>query len=158
MNVPRKSNESQLNRAYGSFAFLGLATLPVGVGIVLSLLSWMSFDEGTNGGTLVMLFGMVLATPLSVGILGASIFGICQTVRLRHPALVVLSVISIVCGGGMIVLLPYTPVWKGGPDTPIVDHAIGIAFGIYVIGNILIPAWWFIRGRRRYRTKALARE
>src|ERR1700690_966261 len=48
MNVPRKSDESRLNRAYGCFAFVGLATLPVGVGVLLSVLHWMSFDEGTN--------------------------------------------------------------------------------------------------------------
>ena len=156
MDVPRKSDESRLNRAYGCFAFLGLATLPVGVGVLLSLLHWMSFDEGTNGGTLVMLFGMGLAAPLSLGILCASIFGISQTVRFRHPALVVLSVISIACGGGMIVLLPHTPVWHGGPDLLIVDYGMGFAFGIYIAGNLLIPAWWFTRARRRYRTKALA--
>jgi hypothetical protein len=158
VEVPRKSEKSWLNRAFGCFAFLGLATLPVGVGVLLSLLHWMNFDEGSNGGTLVMLFGMGLAAPLSVGILGASIFGISQTVRFRHPALVVLSVISIACGGGMIALLPKTPVWNGGPDLPIVDYGIGIAFGIYIAANLLIPAWWFINGRRRYRSTALANE
>ena len=141
---------SRLNRAFGCFAFLGLATLPVGVGILLSVLHWMNFDEGSNGGTLVMLFGMGLAAPLSVGMLGASIYGIQQTVRFRHTALVALSAISIACGVGMLGLLPYTPVWNGGPDFPIVDYAIGIAFGIYVTANLLIPAWWFTKGRRRY--------
>lgn len=155
---PAKSKESRLNRAYGCFAFLGMATLPVGVGILLSVLHWMNFDEGSNGGTLVMLFGMGLAAPLTLGILAASIFGISQTVRLRHPALIVLSVISIVCWGGMIALLPKTPVWNGAPDVPIVDYAIGIAFGIYIAGNVLIPAWWFTLGRRRYRARAWAQE
>jgi hypothetical protein len=158
VEVTRKSEKSRLNRVFGCFAFLGLATLPVGVGILLSVLHWMSFDEGTNGGTLAMLFGMGLAAPLSLGILGASIFGILQTVRLRHPALVVLSAISIACGGGMIALLPKTPVWNGGPDFPMVDYGIGIAFGIYVVANILIPAWWFTRGRRNYRSNALAKQ
>jgi hypothetical protein len=158
MDVPRKSDESRLNRAYGCFAFLGLATLPVGVGVLLSMLHWMNFDEGSNGGTSVMLFGMVLAAPLSVGILGASIFGISQTVRFRHPALVVLSVISIACGGGMIVLLPHTPVWNGGPDFPIVDYGMGIAFGIYIVANILIPTWWFTKGKLRYKGKAFAQD
>jgi hypothetical protein len=91
-----------------------------------------------------------------LGNTGASIFGIWQSVRFRHPALVVLSAISIACGGGLIVLLPNTPGWNGGPNLPIVDYGMGIAFGIYIVGNILIPAWWFIRGRQRYRTKALA--
>jgi hypothetical protein len=154
MHVPTKSDASLLNRAYGCFAFLGLATLPIGIGILLSALHWTSFDEGTNGGTLVMLFGMGLATPLFVGILYATTFGIRQTLRFRHPGLVVLSVISIACGGGMIALLPYTPVWKGGPDFPVVDDGIGLAFVIYIAGNVLIPVWWFTRGRRSYRAKA----
>jgi hypothetical protein len=72
MGVPRKSDKSLLNRTYGCFAFLGLATLPVGAGILLSILHWMNFDEGSNGGTLVMLFGMALAVPLFVGMIGAS--------------------------------------------------------------------------------------
>jgi hypothetical protein len=45
-------------------------------------------------------------------------------------------------------------VWNGGPDFPIVDYGMGIAFGIYIVGNILIPAWWFTLGSRRYKTKA----
>jgi hypothetical protein len=158
MEVPRKSDESRLNRAYACFAFLGLATLPVGVGALLSVLHWMNFDEGSTGFTLVLLFGMGLAPLLSIGMVGASIFGIWQTVRFRHPALVVLSMVSIVCGGGLIALLPYTPGWNGGPDLPIVDYGMGVAFGIYIAANILIPAWRFVIGRRRYRSKALAHE
>ncbi|MGC2194936.1 MAG: hypothetical protein WA628_09685 [Terriglobales bacterium] len=126
--APRRSEESLLNRAYGCFAFLGLATLPVGVGILFYVLHWMNFDEGSTGGTLTMLFGMGLAAPLAMGMLGATIYGIQQTVRFRHPALVVLSVISIVCGGGLIVLLPHTPGWNGGPDSPIVDYGMGVVF------------------------------
>ena len=81
---PRRSDESLLNRAYGCFIFLGLATLPVGVGLSLAVLHWMNFDEGSTGGSLAMLFGMALAPPLAMGIVGASIFGIWQTVRFRH--------------------------------------------------------------------------
>jgi hypothetical protein len=76
-----------------------------------------------------MLFGMALATPLAVGMVGASTFGIWQAVRFRHPALVVLSIVTIVCGGGLIALLPYTPGWNGGPDSPMVDYGMGVAFG-----------------------------
>jgi hypothetical protein len=158
MEVPRKNDESRLNRTYGCFAFLGLATLPVGVGALLYVMHWMNFDEGSTGGSLTMLFGMALAAPLSIGMMGATTFGIWQTVRFRHTALVVLSAISILCGGGLIVLLPYTPGWNGGPDLPIVDFGMGVAFGIYIAANILIPAWWFVIGRRRYRSKALAQE
>jgi hypothetical protein len=158
MEAPRRSDESLLNRAYCCFAFLGLATLPVGVGALLYVLHWMNFDEGSTGGTLTMLFGMALATPLAIGMVGASIFGIWQTVRFRHPALVVLSMVSVVCGGGLIALLPYTPGWNGGPGLPIVDYGMGVAFGIYIAANLLIPAWWFINGRRRYRSKAALRD
>jgi hypothetical protein len=154
MEVPRRSDESLLNRAYGCFAFLGLATLPVGIGALLYVLHWMNFDEGSTGGTLTMLFGMALATPLAIGMVGASIFGIWQTVRFRHPALVVLSMVSIVCGVGLIVLLPHTQGWNGRPDSPVVDGGMGVAFGIFIVANLLIPAWWFIKGRRHYRSKA----
>jgi hypothetical protein len=156
--APRRSDESLLNRAYSCFAFLGLATLPVGVGALLYVLHWMNFDEGSTGGTLTMLFGMGLATPLAIGMVCASIFGFWQTVRFRHPALVALSMVSIVCGGGLIALLPYTPGWNGGPDSPIVDYGMSVAFGIYIAANLLIPAWWFINGRRHYGSKAALRD
>ena len=158
MEAPRRTDESLLNRAYGCFAFLGLATLPVGVGILLYVLHWMNFDEGSTGGSLTMLFGMGLATPLAMGMLCATIYGIQQTVRFRHPALVVLSAISIVCGGGLIVLLPNTPGWNGGPDSPVVDYGLGLVFGIYIIANLLIPARWFISGRRHYRSNVALRD
>jgi hypothetical protein len=152
MEIPRKSDESRLNRAYGCFAFLGLATLPVGVGMLLSVLHWMNFDEGSTGGSLAMLFGMGLAPPLFLGMMAASIYGISQTLHFRHPALIILSVISI-AGGGLIVLLLNTPAFNGGQDLPMVDYGMGIAFGIYIAANLLIPAWWFTKGRRRYRNR-----
>ena len=158
MQAQRKSDESRLNRAYACFAFLGLATLPVGLGALLSALHWMSFDEGTNGGTVSMLFGMALAVPLSIGMMFATVYGIQQTVRFRHRALVVLSIITVVCGGGLIALLPHMPGWNGGPDVPIVDYGMGAAFGIYILGNISIPAWWFAKGKRLYKSKALAQK
>lgn len=152
MARPQRSEKSLLNRAYGCFAFLGMATLPVGVGFLLSALHWMNFDEGSNGGTLSMLFGMVLATPLAIGMVAASIFGIKHTVRFRHPALIVLALVSIICGGGLIVLLPLTPAWNGGPDSPIIDYVMSVAFGIYIVANLLIPGWWFFKGRRHYKS------
>jgi len=153
MEIPRKSDWSRLNRAYGCFAFVGLATLPVGVGISLSVLHWMNFDEGSTGGTLAMLFGIGLAPLLFLGITAASFYGIWQTLHFRHPALIVLSVVSI-AGGGLIVLLLNTPAFNGGQNLPMVDYGMGIAFGIYIAANILIPAWWFTKGRRRYRNGA----
>ena len=62
--------------------------------------------------------------------------------------------VPIVCGAGLIALIPYTPGWNGGPSVPMVDYGMGVAFGIYIAANLLIPAWWFINGRRRYRSKA----
>jgi hypothetical protein len=154
MPIPGNRDESLLNRAFGCFAFLGLATLPLGFGILLSVLEWMNFDEGTTGGSLAMSYGMVLAAPLSMGALGASTYRIWQTVRLRHPALVALSAVSVVCGGGLIFLMQYTPGWNGGTDSPALDYGMGIAFGLYITANLFIPAWWFIVGRRHYRSEA----
>jgi hypothetical protein len=157
MEVQQKSDESRLNRAYACFAFLGLATLPIGVGGLLSVLHWMNFDEGSTGFQLVMLYGMGLAPLLSIGVVGASIFGIWQTVRFRHPPLIVLSVVSIVCGGGPIAVLTYTE-GNGGGDLPMVEYGMGLAFGIYILANIFIPAWWFSKGKQRYRSKAFAQK
>src|SRR5271157_3521673 len=144
MKAPKKSDESQLNRAYGWFAFLGLATLPVGVGCLLSAMHWVNFDESSNWGILPELFGLTLAVPLFVGMVWSLIYGIRQTVRFRHPALVVLSGISIAFLG-LMVLLPCTPAWDADTFPPIVEYGLGIAFGSYIAGNILIPAWWFTR-------------
>ena len=157
MEARKRSDESQLNRTYGCFAFLGLATLPIGVGSLLSVLHWVNFDEGSTAGGLAMYFGMLLGAPLSVGILGASIYGLWQTVRFRHRALIVLSAITIACCGGLIVLMLYTPAWNGDLDLPIVDYGMGVSFGIYIAANLLIPAWWFIKGRQHYRRKAALR-
>lgn len=158
---PAINNERLLNRAFRCFAFVGLATLPVGIGGLLAAFRWMSFDEGTNGGTLSMLFGMILAGPLALCILAATAYGLRQTVRLRHRALIVLSAITVVCGGGLIILLPYTPGWEGRPDSPnipIVDYSMITAFAIFLVANISIPAWWFTKGRRLHRKSALGHE
>ena len=150
MPGPATSNELRLNRAYRCFSFLGLVTLPIGVAALLSMLHWMNFDEGSTAGGWAMYLGMLLGAPFSVAIVGASIYGIWQAVRFRHRALIVLSVITIACGGGLTVLMLYE-----GLDLPIVDYGMGITFAIYITANIFIPAWWFAKGRRRYRSRAL---
>jgi hypothetical protein len=145
-----KSEEAVLNRTYGGFLFLGLITLPFGLGGLLSGLHLMSFDEGSGGAGEwlsgeAMYLALLLGLPASVGMIVATLNGIRQTVRFRHTALVVLSGVSIVCGGGLIAVG-----WSGGPDLPIVDYGMGIAFGTYIAANVLIPAWWYVKGRRRY--------
>ncbi len=154
MEAPKNSDESQLNRAYGWFGFLGLATLPVGVGLLLSVMNWVN---DSDWGAWPELFGVFLAVPIFAGMVWALIYGIWQTVRFRHPALVVLSLISIAFLGLMI-LLPTTPAWDADPVPPILGYEFGISLGIYIAGNILISAWWFTRGRPHYRAKALAQD
>jgi len=110
----------------------------------------MNFDEGSAGWVLYL--ELFLGLPAFVGMIVATWNGIRQTVRFRHRALVFLSGISIVCGGGLIVVLPNTPRWNGGPNQPIVDFGLGTALGTYIAANILIPAWWFLKDRRRYRS------
>ena len=88
----------------------------------------------------------------------ALVFGIMQTVRFQHWPLIVLSLVAIICGGGLIVALPYTPGWNGGPDSPMVDYGMGVTFGIFILVNILIPAWWFTKGKLRYRSQAFAQK
>ncbi len=147
MDASRRSDESRLNRAFGWFAFLGLATLPVDVAYLLSVMHWVKESDLLGWAEL---FGFSLAGPLLAGMAWASIYGIRQTVRFRHPALIALSAISIVFAivfvGAFIAELEYQ-------DLPIVDDGLTVAFGIYIAGNILIPAWWFTRGRRQYRAR-----
>lgn len=148
--VTGKSDESLLDRAYGCFGFLGLASLPFAIGALLSQFGLMNFDEGSNGFMLMVVFGMFLGPLLLVGMLVASVSGIALTVKFwQHSALVVLSVISIVCGGGGIVI--FVSYWDVPSFPHYLDNVLAIGAAIYIAANILIPAWWFTKGRRRYR-------
>jgi len=144
----RKRRLRLLDRAYGCFAFLGLATLPFGVAAILESFGLLDYGVGF-GRTLagwVELFEFTLAIPLFVAMLVASAYGIRRAVQFGHTALVVLSVVSTVCGGGYIVVVLTD--WHEGKG--IVGVLTEIAFCIYLAANILIPAQWFIIGRRRY--------
>lgn len=149
MGGREKSDKSQLNRAYGCFAFLGLVTLPFGIAALLAEVGLVNFDKGfaeeLAGWALYL--GLILGIPLFAGMLVASVYGIARTVQFRHPPMVILSLISIVCGGGFPALLLSM---GNGPDSPILDYLIAIVFGTYTAANVLIPAWWFSIGRRRY--------
>lgn len=152
-----KSKKAQLNWTFGYFFFLGLTTLPFGVIALLDALHWVNLEKISSDGEFwIEIFGLTVALPLVLAMLAATIMGIWRTVELRHPALIVLSIVSIICGGGMIALVPYTPVWNGHPDVPVVDHTMAIAFGIYICANVLIPAWWFIVRRPRDKNSAVA--
>jgi hypothetical protein len=148
--VPENSSEvlrleyARLNRAYRCFAFLGLVTLPFGIAALLDEFHLINFD--TIVGVRLEGWTIFLGIP---GMLCATIYGIRQTVRFRHPALVVLSVVSIIFWGGMMIYFRYFDYVTG--------YVLGIAFGIYITANIFIPAWWFTMGRRRYRSKANGR-
>jgi hypothetical protein len=154
--VTEKSDDALLDRAYGCFGFLGVASLPFGIAALLSHFGLMNFDEGSNGFTWTLVFGMLLGPLLLVGILVASVWGVVLTVKFwRHSALVVLTVVSIVCGGGGIIYISHSD----APNLPhYLDNAVAIGAAIYVAANVLLPAWWFAIGRRRYRSKALAQE
>jgi len=143
MNVPERSTESRLNRAFGCFAFLGLAASTFGLFALLLNFGLLKDYWG-------LLFEIFLYFPLLVAMLIVSVCGIVQTVRLRHSALVVLSAIAITCATLMLTL----PNGGGGS----LGVVTGIAAGIFLAANVLIPAWWFIFGRQRYRGEAFLRE
>lgn len=108
----------------------------------------MNFDEGsgTIGETLsglVMAFTLIFGLPTFAAMIGATVYGIARAVQFRHPAMVILSVISMVCGGGVIALLTVL----SDRESP---YAFGAFGGVYIAGNVLIPAWWFAVGRRRF--------
>jgi len=148
--VPENSSEvlrleyARLNRAYRCFAFLGLVTLPFGIAALLDEFHLINFDAIVG----VRLEGWTIFLGIP-GMLCATIYGIRQTVGFRHPALVVLSVVSIIFWGGTMIYFRYFDYVTG--------YVLGIAFGIYITANIFIPAWWFTMGRQRYRSKANGR-
>jgi hypothetical protein len=150
---PEQSDEFLLNRAYRCFGFLGIVTLPFPL---LDLLSQFkaanSIVERWSG--LAELAGMLLAFPVLAGMLYATIYGIRQTVRFRHRPLVFLSAVSMICGGGFLLSIPY---WDS-PRNAVREYLMALGFGFYIAANTLIPAWWFIKGRRQYRSKAALRD
>ena len=159
MDIRQQRIESQLNRAYGCFAFLGLVTLPLGLAALLQKFGLMHFDEGSGGlgealSGRAYYWGILLGGPILIGMLVASAYGIVRTVQFRHLALQVLSVNAIVCGGGTMLLI----FAADNAPQPLLDYVTGIGFATYITANLLIPAWWFTKGRRRYRIKALAPE
>jgi hypothetical protein len=138
--VTEKSDDALLNRAYGCFGFLGLASLAFGLSVLLS-------ESTSLGGGLTVLFGMLLPLALMLGMFAVSVCGIILTVKFRrHSALVLLSVVSIVCGGGGIFYISHSVL----PDLPHdLEYAPTIGVAIYIAANVLIPTWWFAMGRRR---------
>jgi hypothetical protein len=145
---PEQSDEFRLNRAYRCFAFLGIVTLP------FPLLDLLTQFKAANGiverwGVLAELVVMILALPTFAGMLYATIYGIRQTVRFRHRPLVFLSAVSIICGGGFLLSIPY---WDS-PNGAVTGYLMALGFGLYIAANNLIPAWWFIKGRGHYRRK-----
>lgn len=150
---PEQNDEFRLNRAYRCFAFLGIITLP------LPLLDLLSQFKAVSGivdqwGVLLELVAMFLALPILGGMLYATIYGIRQTVRFRHRPLVILSAVSIICVGGLMLFIPYSDSPGHADVHPVTGYMMGLGFGIYIWSNILIPAWWFIKGRRQYRSAA----
>jgi len=144
-----QSDEFRLNRAYRCFAFLGIITFPAQFEAVNDILE--------HWGVLAELAVMVVALPVLSGMVYATYYGIRQKVRFRHRPLVFLSAVSIICGGGIMLSIPY---WdsSGHAGPHVTDYLPFVGFELYIWANILIPAWWFIRGRRHYRSKAALRD
>jgi hypothetical protein len=130
-----------------------LTTLPLGLAALLQKLGLMRFDLG-EAFSWAYYWGILLGGPILIGMLAATAYGIVRTVQFRHLALEVLSVNAIVCGGGTMLLI----FAADNASQPLLDYVIGIGFATYITANLLIPAWWFTTGRRRYRMKAPAAE
>jgi hypothetical protein len=168
MELPGKSDENRLNRAYRCFGFLGLATLPVGLASLLDALGLMNFDMGTigedvNGAGSILtrwafVVAMFLGVPILVGMLTATVYGIRQTVRFRHRPLVILSAVSVVCWAGTMIFIPFMDLPGHEVFYHVMDYVLAIALGVYTAANVLIPAWWFTKGRRAHRSELFAQE
>ena len=154
---PEQSDEFRLNRAYRCFAFLGIVTFPF---VLLDLLSQFKAANGIvqEWGVLAEMVGMVLALPILAGMIYAMYYGVRQTMRFRHRPLVFLSAVSIICGGGFLLSILYWNSSRHDDAHHVTDYLMSLGFGLYICANILIPAWWFISGRRHYRSKAALRD
>ena len=162
--MAEKTIEFRLNRAYRCFAFLGLITLPVGLAALLDALGLMKFDMGTIGvdssgvgQTLTrwaFAVAMLLGIPILAGMLYTTIYGIWQAMRLRQQPLLVLSAVSIICWLGTLIYIPYSDL----PGHTYLEYAWEIGGEIYVAANLLIPAWWFTKGRWRYGSNSVGQE
>jgi hypothetical protein len=112
--------------AYGSFAFVGVTSLIVG------LLSFVPMDTATAGG-----LGFLVLIPLSIISLAAILVGFVYTIILfRHRRLIILSLLSI--------LFLIEAVAEYG--SPLFYSFVPLLYGLIVCAFSF--AWFFVRRKR----------
>ncbi|MBI3476090.1 MAG: hypothetical protein HY010_10185 [Acidobacteria bacterium] len=146
MTIPERSGEPaaeesskqeslrRLDRAYACYVYIGLFAIAL-LAVVTVPVPTPDAREG---------YGMALVLPgtvLPIVFVAAMVL----TARLRrHKPLALLGLSTL--------FLPFLVFAVGGCCSERVsDIARNVVVGIYGVGAVLVPVWWFTSGRRRYR-------
>jgi len=152
MTIPERSEEvavnekerlkglRRLDRAYACYAYVGLFTM-----VVLAVVTLPATEAAREG------YGMSLILPGTILPI-ALVAALVMTVRLRHhrPLLVL----------GLSTLFLPLVCFVVGVSTPeaISEYAMDGVVGIYAVGAVLVPVWWFVKGRWRHRELLLGED
>ena len=135
----RAKSLRRLDVAYGCYAYVGLFTL------ALMALLTLASKENLEG--YAMGLGGLPALPLPIVLVTA----IVQSARLRrNRGLAVLGLSTLVLVG-VFAVVGITDCCEEGAS----EYASYAVLGLYGAVATLVPAWWFAKGRRRYRETAL---
>lgn len=131
---PSKQESRRLGRAYACYAYIGLFAIAL-LAVVTVPVPTPDAREG---------YGMALVLPgtvLPIVFVAAMVL----TVRLRfHKPLLLLGLSTL-----LLPLLVFAV--SGCCSEKLSEYAMNIVVGIYGVGAVLVPVWWFAAGRRRYR-------
>ncbi len=134
--IPAKEKEKkevrrQLDFAYACFALLGFT--------MLAIAAEPFFVDMKSPGAAAG-YGFVVGMGLGLPSMLALVLAICLTVmRRRHQPIVIFCMLN-------VLLLSLALIWENDSME-----------WVYGTVSMLIPAWWFTMGRRRYRSKANGR-
>jgi len=136
--LAKEKSLGRLDRAYACWAYVGLFTIAM-----TAVVSLPSTEKKEGYGMLLVLPGMLLPIAL--------VAAIVMTVRLRrHRALVFLS------RSTLFLTIVFLAV--GISDCcaeGLSEYAMNAVVGMYGVGAVLVPVWWFVIGRRHYRDNAI---
>jgi hypothetical protein len=130
----QQENLRRLDRAYACYVYIGLFAIAL-LAVVTVPVPTPDAREG---------YGMALVLPGTVLPI-VFVIAMVLTVRLRHHK-------SLALLGLSTLFLPLLVFAAGGCCSERVsDIARNVVVGIYGVGAVLVPVWWFMSGRRRYR-------
>ena len=138
--LAKQKSLRRLDRAYACYAYVGLFTIAM-----LAVVALPSTEKKEGYGMALVLPGALLPV--------AFVAAIVMTVRLRrHRALIFLSLSTLILT--LVFLAVGISDWSA---EGLSEYAVNTVVGVYGAGAVLVPVWWFVKGRRHYRDNALTR-